>query len=60
VVVLAESHLSIHTWPEHNYCTCDVFLSNYQKYNNDVAKKISANIIAYFEAVNYELQEHNR
>jgi S-adenosylmethionine decarboxylase proenzyme len=25
VVVIAESHLSIHTWPEYGYAACDVF-----------------------------------
>jgi S-adenosylmethionine decarboxylase proenzyme len=25
VVVIAESHLSIHTWPEHSYAAVDVF-----------------------------------
>ncbi len=25
VVVIAESHLAIHTWPEHNYAAVDVF-----------------------------------
>ena len=25
VVVIAESHLSIHTWPEHNYAAADIF-----------------------------------
>ena len=25
VVVIAESHLSIHTWPEHNYAAVDIF-----------------------------------
>jgi len=34
VVCLTESHMSIHTWPEYNYLTFDVFLSNYRK-NND-------------------------
>ncbi|MCD6523270.1 MAG: S-adenosylmethionine decarboxylase [Candidatus Diapherotrites archaeon] len=24
-VLLAESHISIHTWPEHGYCAVDVF-----------------------------------
>jgi S-adenosylmethionine decarboxylase proenzyme len=28
VVVLAESHLSIHTWPETNYAAVDVFACN--------------------------------
>ncbi len=26
VVLLAESHISIHTWPEHNYAAIDVFM----------------------------------
>ncbi len=25
IVVIAESHLSIHTWPEHNYAAVDIF-----------------------------------
>jgi S-adenosylmethionine decarboxylase len=25
VVVIAESHLSIHTWPEYRYCAVDIF-----------------------------------
>ena len=28
VVVIAESHLSIHTWPEYNYAAVDVFTCN--------------------------------
>jgi len=26
VAMLAESHVSVHTWPEHGYAACDVFL----------------------------------
>ncbi|TXF89435.1 adenosylmethionine decarboxylase [Neolewinella aurantiaca] len=25
VVVIAESHLTVHTWPEHNYAAIDIF-----------------------------------
>lgn len=25
VVVIAESHISIHTWPEYSYAACDIF-----------------------------------
>lgn len=28
VVVVAESHLAIHTWPEHNYAAVDFFTCN--------------------------------
>ena len=26
VLILAESHITVHTWPEHNYAAFDVFL----------------------------------
>lgn len=26
VALLAESHISIHTWPEHAYAACDIFI----------------------------------
>lgn len=26
VVLLAESHITVHTWPEHNYAAVDIFL----------------------------------
>lgn len=26
VAVLAESHISVHTWPEHNYAAFDIFM----------------------------------
>ncbi len=44
VVCLTESHLSIHTWPEQNYITFDVFLSNYMKDNR-------ATTLALYKAV---------
>ncbi|MBU2513310.1 adenosylmethionine decarboxylase [bacterium] len=25
VIVIAESHIAIHTWPEHGYCAIDIF-----------------------------------
>jgi S-adenosylmethionine decarboxylase len=28
IVMIAESHLSIHTWPEHSYAAVDVFTCN--------------------------------
>ena len=29
-VALAESHISIHTWPEHGYAAIDVFMCGYK------------------------------
>ncbi len=50
VVCLTESHISIHTWPEYNRATFDVFLSNYLKYNNDLAEKIHNDLLILLEA----------
>ncbi len=57
---LTESHISIHTWPEYNLCTCDVFLSNFKRSNDLRAKNISETIISYFESINYELTDIKR
>lgn len=50
VVCLTESHLSIHTWPENNYLTFDIFLSNYLKDNRALTRKLYENIKAFFNA----------
>ena len=50
VLCLTESHLSIHTWPEHHYITFDVFLSNYLKDNRKVTELIYREVIEFFNA----------
>ena len=40
VVVLAESHLSIHTWPESGYITLDVYVCNYTENNRPKAQQL--------------------
>lgn len=45
VVVIAESHLAIHTWPEHNYAAIDVFTCG----NADIAHQIYLNIREAFQ-----------
>ena len=41
VVVIAESHFSIHTWPEHNYAAVDLYTCG-----NTVDPTVAANKIA--------------
>jgi S-adenosylmethionine decarboxylase len=50
VICLTESHLSVHTWPENNYVTFDVFLSNYMKDNRNVTQRLYEDVKAFFRA----------
>lgn len=43
--LLAESHFTIHTWPESNYITLDIFVCNYHHNNTDNAKNIYEEVI---------------
>jgi S-adenosylmethionine decarboxylase len=57
VVCLAESHLSIHTWPNLQYITFDIFLSNFTQDNSHKAQGIYQEVIRFFDAkVLYENQ----
>lgn len=39
-VVLAESHLALHTWPEDNYVTLDVYVCSYRQDNSAKAEQL--------------------
>lgn len=60
VVGLTESHLSIHTWPEHGLATFDVFLSNYQRDNAATVRQLYAATLAFFEATEQSKTEVRR
>lgn len=49
VIWLAESHLSIHTWPEKNYLTLDIFVCNYENDNTFNAINLLKDIIDFYE-----------
>ena len=44
VIVIAESHLSIHTWPEHGYAALDVFTCG----DKSIGETIVGQILAQF------------
>lgn len=60
VVCLSESHISIHTWPEHSLINVDVYLSNFQKTNDNIVQAIFEDIVTYFKADIFSLQTLTR
>ena len=47
-VLLAESHLCIHTWPEHHAVTLDVYVCNFGGDNSHKAHALMAALVALF------------
>jgi spermidine synthase len=47
-VVLAESHLAIHTWPELQSVTLDVYVCNYTQNNSAKARQVVADMMEVF------------
>src|ERR1700753_2858772 len=60
VVCLTESHISIHTWPEYELATFDVFLSNYQHQNDDKARAIYELVLSFYEGTELQKNEIKR
>jgi spermidine synthase len=59
-VVLAESHLAIHTWPERQGLTLDVYVCNYSADNSAKARKLFDLIIGHFQPTEIARHEVER
>jgi S-adenosylmethionine decarboxylase len=60
VVVLAESHLSVHTWPENCFVTLDVFVCNMNCDNRAKARQLFETLVADFQPENMRFYEVER
>lgn len=60
MVVLAESHLSLHTWPEENYVTLDVYVCNYTADNRAKAEQLFADLLAAYQPADPHLHRVDR
>lgn len=49
VVLLAESHLTVHTWPERGVVTLDIFVCNLQDDNTARAQQLLQTLLAGFQ-----------
>lgn len=56
-VVLAESHLSVHTWPENGYVSLDVFVCNYTADNTSKARNLAGRLMDLFAPGERRVQE---
>jgi spermidine synthase len=59
-VVLAESHLAIHTWPERQGLTLDVYVCNYSADNSAKARKLFDLLVGYFQPAEVAKTEVDR
>ncbi len=63
VICLAESHIAIHTWPEYNCLTLDVYLCNYSRDNSENSRNLFKQIAEIFnpgDSENIESKEVER
>jgi len=57
VVLLAESHLAVHTWPELGAVTLDVYVCNYGGDNRDRARTLLDALVRVFEPAEVSRQQ---
>jgi S-adenosylmethionine decarboxylase len=57
VVLLAESHLALHTWPELGAVTLDVYVCNRSGDHSDQARQVMAAMQALFQPERVEQRE---
>ena len=60
VVLLAESHLAVHTWPELGGVTLDVYVCNYGADNSAKAEALMAALVAAFAPATVRRQSLSR
>ena len=49
MIVLAESHMSVHTWPEKKYVTVDVYVCSYSQDNRPRARQLYQSLLDTFQ-----------
>jgi spermidine synthase len=59
-VVLAESHLSIHTWPESSIVTFDIYVCNVSRNNGDRARRVAQDLVMAFRPTQQVIRCLNR
>ena len=59
-VLLAQSHLAIHTWPDERFVTVDVYVCNYMVDNTQKALRLYGALKAHFQPFREKLAQIHR
>lgn len=59
-IIFAESHFTIHTWPEENFAMLDLFVCNHTKGNSLIANKLFESIVDHLSPVEKIISTVNR
>ena len=59
-VILAESHLAVHTWPEMKAATLDLYVCNFSQDNSAAARAACDRLMAAFVPTHVERREVER
>jgi len=60
VVLLAESHLAVHTWPERSAVTLDAYVCNVSADNSAAAEQLIGRLIAAFAPLKVQRRQLQR
>ncbi len=60
MLLLAESHLAVHTWPERGGVTLDVYVCNFSADNSEKAERLMAELLAAFAPERSEVNRIQR
>lgn len=60
VIALAESHFSVHTWPELQYAALDLFACNVTRDNSESARSLFNSILKLFTPLALQQRELTR
>lgn len=58
--ILAESHVAVHTWPEMNYVSADIYVCNFSQDNTEKALQLKDWLVHFFNSKRPEVQEVRR
>lgn len=57
IIIVSESHVSLHTWPERHFLNLDVFFCNYSRNNTQKARAVLAEFKKIYQPKRLRLRE---